>query len=130
MPDLVPGNDHDRLERGALVYAELFGVSAEALPDLFAQRVGAAFAIEAMQAAGGASWQDPALTRRDRSVAIVTALVCQGVSGDRLTTHLDRAVAAGVSHEGLTVLMTVIAAYAGQAHASLGAETIEQHLRG
>jgi 4-carboxymuconolactone decarboxylase len=89
-----------------------------------ASRVGPVFAEEAFQFAGGAAWADPALSGRDRSLAIVTALVAQGVSGDRLGAHLDLARKNGLGDDALTALMVLLAGYLGYAHASLGMETI------
>ncbi|MFE9793769.1 hypothetical protein ACFYRL_18735 [Streptomyces goshikiensis] len=72
----APGN---RLERGITAYARIFDVPEQDVAPFFATRVGTPFAEEALHAAGGAAWSDPALTGRDRSIAIITALVAQGV---------------------------------------------------
>ncbi|ANZ41475.1 hypothetical protein BBK82_41500 [Lentzea guizhouensis] len=113
-----------RTERGVAVYAETFGVSAAELPDLFSDRVGARFAAEAILAAGGPAWHDPALDDRSRSIAILTALICVGVRGDRLTTHLARAVRAGLDQPALEVLTVLLSLYVGQARTSVAAEEI------
>ncbi len=115
---------NERVERGIRVYAQSFGVDAEELPGVFADRVGARFAQEAVLAAGGPAWHDAALDGRSRSVAILTALICQGVRGDRLRTHLDRAVRAGLDQPALEVLTVLLALYVGQARTSLAAEDI------
>ncbi|HEV8527231.1 MAG TPA: carboxymuconolactone decarboxylase family protein [Actinomycetes bacterium] len=90
----------------------------------FASRVGPVFANEAIQAAGGAAWADPALSGRDRSIAVITALVAQGVTGDRLGAHLDLARQQGLDDDALTALMVLLAGYLGYAHASLAMEVI------
>ncbi len=84
----------------------------------FSDRVGSVFAKEALNAAG-ASWWQPALTARDRSVAIITALVAQGVTDDRLLTHLRLGVRNGLDLDALTGLMTLLATYTGYPRARL-----------
>ena len=120
-PDATPA---DRRARGVAAYARIFDVPDGQVPAAMASRVGPLFAEEAFQFAGGAAWADPALSGRDRSLAIVTALVAQGVSGDRLGAHLDLARKNGLDDDALTALMVLLAGYLGYAHASLGMETI------
>jgi 4-carboxymuconolactone decarboxylase len=96
----------------------------EALPGVFADRVGSRFAQEAIFAAGGPAWNDTALDDRSRSSAILTALICQGVRGDRLSSHLERAVRAGLDQPALEVLTVLLSLYVGQARTSLAAEDI------
>jgi 4-carboxymuconolactone decarboxylase len=113
-----------RHARGVAAYARIFGVPEDQLAAAFASRVGPVFAEEQLQAAGGAAWADPALSGRDRSVAIITALVAQGVTGDRLVAHLDLARQNGLDDDALTALMVLLASYLGYAHASLAMEII------
>ncbi len=120
-PDATPA---DRRARGVAAYARIFDVPDGQVPAAMASRVGPVFAEEAFQFAGGGAWADPALSGRDRSLAIVTALVAQGVSGDRLGAHLDLARKNGLDDDALTALMVLLAGYLGYAHASLGMETI------
>jgi 4-carboxymuconolactone decarboxylase len=114
-----------RRQRGVAAYAAIFGVPEPELPAAFAARVGTAFADEALQAAGGAAWASPALTGRDRSIAILTALTAQGVSGDRLVTHLELARQHGLDLEALTALMSLLAVYTGYARASVAMEVVQ-----
>ncbi len=120
----APAPASDRRERGIAAYATIFGVSEQELPAAFAARVGPVFAEEALQAAGGAAWSHPALTGRDRSIAIITALTAQGVTGDRLRGHVELAVRHGLDEDALTALMTLLAVYVGYAHASLAMESL------
>ncbi len=113
-----------RRERGISAYAATFAVSEQEVPAAFAARVGPAFAEEALQAAGGAAWSHPGLTGRERSMAIITALTVQGISGDRLTTHLRLGRQHGLDQEALTALITLLAGYVGYPRASLAMETI------
>ncbi|MFI0424428.1 carboxymuconolactone decarboxylase family protein [Spongiactinospora sp. 9N601] len=111
-------------ERGIAAYARIFGMPEGEVSAAFTARVGAAFAEEALHAAGGAAWSHPALTGRDRSVAIITALAAQGVSGDRLRTHLRLGREHGLDDDALTALMTLLAGYIGYPRASLAMETV------
>jgi hypothetical protein len=77
-----------RRERGIRAYARIFGVTEQEVPAAMAARVCPLFAEEAVAAAGGPAWSHPALTPRDRSIAVITALAAQGVTGERLDTHL------------------------------------------
>jgi len=113
-----------RHARGAAAYARIFGMPEDQVAAAFAARVGPVFAEEQLQAAGGAAWADPALTGRDRSIAVITALVAQGVTGDRLSAHLDLARRNGLGDDALTTLMVLLAGYLGYAHASLAMEVI------
>ena len=119
----------DRHERGMKIYAESFGVPEADLQDAFNNRVGSLYAEEAILAAGGPAWSDPALPDRDRSIAILTALICQGVLGERLDAHLERAVKNGVGQHALEVLMVLLSLYAGQARTSVAAEEIQRFFR-
>ena len=94
------------------------------MPEALAARVGPVFAEEALQAAGGAAWSSPALTGRERSIAVITALTAQGLTGDRLATHLRLGLQNGLDHDALTALMALLTVYIGYAKASLAMETI------
>ncbi|MDT0261435.1 carboxymuconolactone decarboxylase family protein [Jatrophihabitans lederbergiae] len=113
-----------RRERGISAYAKIFAVPEQEVPAAFAARVGAVFAEEALQAAGGPAWSHPALTGRERSIAVITALAAQGVSGDRLSTHLRLGRQHGLDEAALSALMMVLAGYIGYPRASLAMETI------
>ena len=114
----------DRHARGVAAYARIFGVPEDRVVAAFAARVGPVFAEEQLQAAGGAAWADPAFSGRDRSIAVITALVAQGITGDRLRAHLDLARQNGLEDDALTALMVLLAGYLGYAHASLAMEII------
>ena len=111
------------------MYARSFGVTEHELPDAFTDRVGSRFAQEAILAAGGPAWHDPALDDRSRSIAILTALICQGVYGERLRTHLERAVLTGLDQPALEVLTVLLSLYVGQARTSMAAEAMQDFFR-
>jgi len=115
-----------RRERGIAAYARIFGLPEPDVPKAMADRVGPVFADEAFLSAGGSAWSHPALTSRDRSVVVITALVAQGVSGDRLHAHLRLARQHGIDHEALTAMMTLMAVYLGYARASEAMESVER----
>ena len=50
--------------------------------------------------------------------------MAQGVTGDRLSAHLDLARRNGLGDDALTTLMVLLAGYLGYAHASLAMEVI------
>ncbi len=113
-----------RREQGIAAYAKIFAVPELDVPAAMAARVGPVFAEEALQAAGGAGWSSPALTGRERSIAVITALAAQGLTGDRLATHLRLGQQNGLDEEALTALMALLTIYLGYAKASLAMETI------
>lgn len=106
------------------MYSTIFAVPEQEVAATLAARVGSVFAEEALQAAGGTAWTHPGLTSRERSIAIITALAAQGVSGERLNTHLALGYQHGLDHGSLTALMTLLAGYFGYPRASLAMETI------
>jgi 4-carboxymuconolactone decarboxylase len=57
-------------------------------------------------------WNDAALSRRDRSIVTVSALIALHAT-DELPAHLRRAVEHGVTKEELGALITHISFYAG-----------------
>jgi 4-carboxymuconolactone decarboxylase len=67
----------DRTAAGRGVYARNLGVNHAEAERTLTERVDADFTREVFEAAGGLGWQSTALTDRDRSIAIIAALVCQ-----------------------------------------------------
>lgn len=120
----------DRFDRGRAVFAESFGVDRKELLPAMTHRVGSVYAEEAILAAGGPAWNDPGLPDRDRSIAVLTALICEGVLGERLVAHLERAVRNGVDQHAIEVLLVLLAIYVGQERTSVAAEEVEKFFRG
>lgn len=115
-----------RRERGIEAYARIFDVPEKDVPAAMAGRVGPVFAEEAFASAGGPAWSDPALTDRERSIVIITALASQGVAGDRLDSHIRLAQRNGLDYEALTAMMTLVTNYIGYAHGSQAMEAVQR----
>lgn len=68
----------------------------------------------------GDVWERPGLSKRDRSLATITALAVIGQS-EQLRGHLWRALDNGVKKEEIVELMTHLAFYCGWANAGSAA---------
>jgi 4-carboxymuconolactone decarboxylase len=108
----------ERARLGRAVYARNFGIDELAAERLMTERAGAEYTAEAYEAAGGPGWQGDALTDRDRSIAVISALVASDVSDQRLDFYLGLARRNGLDDEGLTQLMILLTAYLGQPYPS------------
>jgi alkylhydroperoxidase/carboxymuconolactone decarboxylase family protein YurZ len=115
-----------RRERGIKAYARIFDVPKKDVPAAMAGRVGPVFAEEAFMSAGGPAWSHQAVTDRERSIVIITALAAQGVGGDRLDSHIRLAQRNGLDYEALTAMMTLITNYIGYAHGSQAMEAVQR----
>jgi 4-carboxymuconolactone decarboxylase len=60
----------------------------------------------------GDVWERPGLSKRDRSLITVAALIAM-YRGDQPTGHLERALANGVTREEIGEIITHMALYAG-----------------
>jgi 4-carboxymuconolactone decarboxylase len=60
----------------------------------------------------GDVWERPGLSKRDRSLITVAALIAM-YRGDQLTGHIERALANGVTREEIGEIVTHMALYAG-----------------
>lgn len=116
----------DRAAAGRATYARNFGVDETEAHRRVAERAGADFAVEVFEAAGGLAWQSPALTDRDRSIAVIAAMVSQNVTDDRLETYLSLARRNQVDEHGLTALMALLANYVGQPSTSVAMATVRR----
>lgn len=115
-----------RRERGIEAYARILDMPEKDVPAAMAGRVGPVFAEEAFVAAGGPTWSHPALTDRERSIVVITALAAHGVAGDRLDSHIRLAQRNGLGYEALTAMMTLMTNYIGQAHGSQAMEAVQR----
>ncbi len=116
----------DRLVAGRATYARNFGVDQAEAERILTERVGADFTREVFEAAGGLGWQGTSLTDRDRSIAIIAALLSQNVTDARLLTYLTLARRNGVDEEALTALIVLLTAYVGQPYPSVAMQTVHR----
>ncbi len=124
---ICPGYEKsDRAVAGREVYARNFGVDGAEAERIMTEHAGAVFTREAFEAAGGPGWQSPALTDRDRSVAVIAALVAQNVTDRKLSVYLSLARRNGIDQEGLTALMVLLTAYVGQPYTSAAMEAVQR----
>jgi 4-carboxymuconolactone decarboxylase len=70
-------------------------------------------------------WERPGLSKRDRSLITVAALVAL-YRPDQLKTHTERALANGVTREEVGELITHLAFYAGWPSAMSAAKVVKQ----
>lgn len=117
----------ERYERGLDAYASQFGIPREEVPAWFAERMGERFGVEAVNAAAGA-WVDDCLSLRDRSLAVVAALVALGGIDQRLRGHVRWALEHGSTREELEALVTLLAVYVGFPRASVAMEIVRDEL--
>jgi len=75
----------------------------------------------------GDVWERPGLSKRDRSLITVAALIAM-VRGDQLTGHLERALANGVTKDEIGEVITHLAFYAGWPAAMTAGRVAEQVL--
>jgi len=116
----------ERIAAGRAVYARNFGVTEAEAERILTSHVGTDFTQETFSAAGGLGWQSESLTDRDRSIAVVAALVAQNVTDERLITYLTLARRNGVDERGLATLMVLLTAYIGQPYTSVATEVVRR----
>jgi 4-carboxymuconolactone decarboxylase len=115
----------ERWERGLAAYAGQFGIDETEVEAWFAERHGARFGTEAINAAGGA-WADDELSLRDRSLVVVAALIALGGVDERLRGHVRWALEHGVTPEELEALVALLAVYVGYPRASTANEVVRE----
>jgi 4-carboxymuconolactone decarboxylase len=115
-----------RASAGREVYARNFGMVPAEAERVMIEHAGAAYTREAFETAGGPGWQGHHLTDRDRSIAVITALVAQNVTDVRLSTYLSLARRTGLDEEALAELMVLLTAYLGQPYTSLAMEAVRR----
>ncbi|MGH3004500.1 MAG: carboxymuconolactone decarboxylase family protein [Gaiellaceae bacterium] len=119
--------DGDRWSRGLAAYASQLRLPKEKVFEHLRASFGERMATEAISAAGGA-WKEDCLSLRDRSLAVVAALVAQGDSEARLRPHTRWALAHGATAEELEALVALLAVYVGYPRASVAMEVVRDVL--
>ena len=115
-----------RIAAGRATYARNTGTDEADVERAMTERAGEDYVREVFEIAGGPGWQSPALTDRDRAVAVVAALVTQGVTDERLSPYLSLARRSGLDEQGLTALMVLLTAYVGQPRGSTGMAAVRR----
>ena len=116
----------ERARLGRSVYARNFGVDEAAAEQIMTERAGAEYTAEAYEAAGGPGWHGAGLTDRDRSIAVISALVASDVNDQRLDVYIRLARANGVDDDGLSQLMILLTAYVGQPYPSAAMQAVRR----
>jgi 4-carboxymuconolactone decarboxylase len=116
----------ERGRRGRAVYARNFGVDEVTAEQIMTARAGAAYTAEAYEAAGGPGWHGGGLTDRDRSIAVISALVAGDVSDQRLDVYVRLARENGLDDDGLAQLMILLTAYVGQPYPSAAMQSVRR----
>jgi|SRR6185312_2008706 4-carboxymuconolactone decarboxylase len=114
----------DRARDGRKLYARNFGVDEATAEQLMIERAGIDYVTEAWEAAGGPGWQGDDLTDRDRSIAVIAALVASHVIDSRLDVYIHVARRNGLDDDGLAQLMILLTAYVGQPYASAAMKAV------
>jgi 4-carboxymuconolactone decarboxylase len=117
-----------RRDRGRELYAAQFGLSPDEAERQLVEAFGERFAEEAFAAQGGSAWEDAPLTRRERSLVVLTALATLGGAEARLRTHVGFALQNGATPDELEALVTLLAVYAGYPRASVAMEVVRDEL--
>ena len=116
----------ERARRGRAVYARNFGVDEGTAEQLMVERAGIDYTAEAYEAAGGPGWHGSGLTDRDRSIAVISALVANNVIDQRLDFYIGLARRNGLDDEGLSQLMILLTAYIGQPYPSAAMQAVRR----
>ena len=73
----------------------------------------------------GDIWERPQLSKRDRSLVTVAALIALGKT-EQMNFHMPRAIENGVTHDELVELITHLAFYAGWPNAMSAVSKIRE----
>lgn len=119
--------DHERYEQGKALYARWWNIAPEEVPAFFAGRVGARFGRGAILATPGA-WADDALSLRDLSLVVVTALITLGGAEEQLRNHPRLAALDGCTRNELESVGPLLAIYIGQPRAGNGLTLVRETL--
>jgi 4-carboxymuconolactone decarboxylase len=117
----------DRRQEAIGVYASQLDVEPDAVVEELSQLFGSRMAEEGLQAMGGTAW-DKTLSRRERSMVVVSALIAQGAVVGRLRAHIRWAARNGVTREELDALITMLTIYVGYPRAAEGMAVLIEEL--
>jgi alkylhydroperoxidase/carboxymuconolactone decarboxylase family protein YurZ len=117
----------DRRDVAADVYAAQFDMPAGEVPAELRRLFGPRMAEEALASMGGTAW-DATLSRRERSLIVVSALIAQGGVEGRLRTHLRWAIRNGITRDELDALVSMLTVYVGFPRAGAGMAVLIEEL--
>lgn len=117
----------DRRTRGIKAYASQFRIPEDEVVEHMTGRFGERMAEEAFQSAAGA-WTDDALSLRDRSLIVLTALAVQGGVEERIRPHVRWAIDHGATLDEIEAAMALLAVYAGYPRATVAMEVVREEL--
>jgi 4-carboxymuconolactone decarboxylase len=117
----------ERRENAMRVYASQFGVPDSEVTAILTESFGPRMAEEALASMGGSAW-DGVLTWKERSLAVVAALIAQGGVEDRLRAHIRWAARNGATREELDALVSMLAVYVGYPRAAAGMSVLIEEL--
>ncbi len=123
-------SDAERRARGAEVMGRLSGNASPNPDEVLAAMAGKLGPLGqyGIDFAFGEVWARPQLSRRDRSLVVVSILTALG-RGDELDIHVPAAVRHGVTKTELEDLMLTIFAYAGAPLAVEGMRKVVEHVK-
>jgi 4-carboxymuconolactone decarboxylase len=113
---------------GVAAFARQFGIAEDDVRTYMTERFGERMAAEAIDAAGSAWAPDSPLSLRDRSLAVLAALIAQGGVEERLGPHVRWALEHEVTRQDIEALAAFLAVYIGYPRASVAMEVIRQEL--
>jgi 4-carboxymuconolactone decarboxylase len=117
----------ERPDRAKRVYGSQFDIPADEVPRVLTELFGGRMAEEALHSMGGSAW-DNALSWKERSLAVIAALIAQGGVEDRLRTHIHWAVRNGATREELDALVSMLTVYVGYPRATAGMKVLIEEL--
>jgi alkylhydroperoxidase/carboxymuconolactone decarboxylase family protein YurZ len=117
----------DRRETAIGVYASQLDVPPGQVVDELVGLFGSRMANEGLIAMGGTAW-DETLSRRERSMIVISALIAQGAVVGRLRPHLRWAIRNGVTREELDALVSMLTIYVGYPRAAEGMTVLIEEL--
>jgi 4-carboxymuconolactone decarboxylase len=118
----------DRRHDGQAVLGEQLGIAPEDVPAHMTGQFGTRFAEAAIEAAGGAWAEDSPLSRVERSLLVLGALVSLGGVEPRLRAHVRLAVRNGIAPDRIEAAVAFLAPYAGYPRASVAIEIVRDEL--
>lgn len=118
---------NDRKKTASEVYSGQLEVAPDDVPSELRRLFGSRMAEEALYAMGGTAW-DETLSRRERSLIVISALIAQGAVVGRLRPHIRWAIKNGVSREELDALVSMLSIYTGYPRAAEGMTVLIEEL--